>query len=277
MTERSRQFEHQQEATLARIRTHVPAEVPLRVERLPRGGFKVTGPRCEMVGRAQVVTAFVDGFVSSWRAVSGEEQLALLALAAVALDKAEKLLAAKDETIAKAEALRAALLDRLADLERAGRDDPERSALPLSGPVRNLRPNARRNPLNVLRLLVRTDAARRSIGSHLRGELCGGFSGGPLGVGGDGRGARDVKRKPAVRSTRVPESRCFNCGGILDGASAAGRPPVPNDYSVCWYCGAVARFGEDLRLVALLPFEAIPADVAETAARMVAAVKRRMQ
>jgi hypothetical protein len=118
MTERSRQFEHQQEATLARIRTHVPAEVPLRVERLPRGGFKVTGPRCEMVGRAQVVTAFVDGFVSSWRAVSGEEQLALLALAAVALDKAEKLLAAKDETIAKAEALRAALLDRLADLER---------------------------------------------------------------------------------------------------------------------------------------------------------------
>jgi len=65
VSERSRQFEHLQESTLARLRAHIPAGCPLTVERAAVG-FKVTGPRCEQTGRAQVVTAFIDGFVAAW-------------------------------------------------------------------------------------------------------------------------------------------------------------------------------------------------------------------
>lgn len=71
-TIRSRQFEHLQESTLARLRARIPVECPLIVERrgvvdgVRQFGFRVTGPGCEQSGRAQVVTAFIDGYVTCW-------------------------------------------------------------------------------------------------------------------------------------------------------------------------------------------------------------------
>lgn len=68
-----RQFEHQQEQTLARLQARIPAGCPLVVERRPSeqawrefSGFRASGPGCEMEGRAQVVAAFIDGYVAAW-------------------------------------------------------------------------------------------------------------------------------------------------------------------------------------------------------------------
>ena len=72
----SRQFEHLQRQTLERLRAHIPPACPLTVERRAVDeakrtfvGFRVLGPGCEQVGRAAVVTAFIDGYVAAWRNV----------------------------------------------------------------------------------------------------------------------------------------------------------------------------------------------------------------
>jgi hypothetical protein len=52
-------------------------------------------------------------------------------------------------------------------------------------------------------------------------------------------------------TTRLPVTMCWHCDRPLDAASDIEDPPQqPHEgaISLCMYCGAVARFGEDLRL-----------------------------
>jgi hypothetical protein len=64
----SRQFEHLQESSLQRLRDRIPSACPLYVARR-REGFRAftTDERTELIGRFQVVAAFIDGFVAAWR------------------------------------------------------------------------------------------------------------------------------------------------------------------------------------------------------------------
>lgn len=69
-----RAYDALQERTLERLRARIPAACPLRVERLAVDearrtfvGFRVLGPECEQRGRAQVITAFIDGYLACWR------------------------------------------------------------------------------------------------------------------------------------------------------------------------------------------------------------------
>jgi len=65
----SRQFEHLQEQSLARLRALVPAGCPLRVLREPRGGFRVatTDRHAGTHGRFQIVATWIDGYVAAWK------------------------------------------------------------------------------------------------------------------------------------------------------------------------------------------------------------------
>jgi hypothetical protein len=65
----SRQFEYLQKQTLQRLRVRIPANCPIAVTRLDRGGFDVmtTDGRTGLSGRFQVVAAWIDGFVASWK------------------------------------------------------------------------------------------------------------------------------------------------------------------------------------------------------------------
>ena len=81
MTNRYRQFEALQERTLERLRYRIPHDCPLRVERRASdvawrefSGFRAVGPDCEMIGRAAVVTAFIDGYVAAWRQADSRRQ-----------------------------------------------------------------------------------------------------------------------------------------------------------------------------------------------------------
>jgi hypothetical protein len=50
---------------------------------------------------------------------------------------------------------------------------------------------------------------------------------------------------------RVKESICPNCGKQLDAATScygAKEKPHSGDFSVCLYCAAILRFGDDLNL-----------------------------
>jgi len=49
-----------------------------------------------------------------------------------------------------------------------------------------------------------------------------------------------------IRHTRVPKVGCPGCGAPNDTASAEDGAPKPGDFSVCFECGCVLRFGEDL-------------------------------
>jgi hypothetical protein len=71
----SRQFEHQQEATLRRLQAMIPHECPLWVRRIAPGttlggGFAVYvldhDEGCS--GRFQVVAAWIDGYLAAWKA-----------------------------------------------------------------------------------------------------------------------------------------------------------------------------------------------------------------
>jgi len=68
----SRQFEHLQEASLARLRAMIPHDCPLVVTRLAPGttlgGFivKVIDRDEGHSGRFQVVAAWVAGYVAAW-------------------------------------------------------------------------------------------------------------------------------------------------------------------------------------------------------------------
>lgn len=68
----SKQFDHLQESSAARLRALIPASCPLVVERQPRGGFHVftLDTRDEATGRYQVVAAFILGYVAAWRRAS---------------------------------------------------------------------------------------------------------------------------------------------------------------------------------------------------------------
>lgn len=48
----------------------------------------------------------------------------------------------------------------------------------------------------------------------------------------------------------VPITICWHCDRPLDGAAPSddGPKPEPGAISLCMYCGAVAVFGDDLRL-----------------------------
>jgi hypothetical protein len=53
-------------------------------------------------------------------------------------------------------------------------------------------------------------------------------------------------------SERLPETICWHCDRALDGASGIdGDDMIPTQgaVSLCIYCGAVALFGPDLRLI----------------------------
>ena len=63
-----------------------------------------------------------------------------------------------------------------------------------------------------------------------------------------------------MKSVRLPVSNCLNirCGMPNDAASHRGRAtPRPNDYTVCFYCGHVMAFAEDLTMRALTGKEMI--------------------
>ena len=47
-----------------------------------------------------------------------------------------------------------------------------------------------------------------------------------------------------------PKGKCLNCGHKLDAATGIGinRRPEAGSISICFYCGAVAKFKEDLTL-----------------------------
>lgn len=51
---------------------------------------------------------------------------------------------------------------------------------------------------------------------------------------------------------RVPESRCLNCGALMNALGTGDRhveaKPEPGDVSVCIRCGAVMKLDGELRL-----------------------------
>jgi hypothetical protein len=58
--------------------------------------------------------------------------------------------------------------------------------------------------------------------------------------------------KKEVPRVRVPDSLCSKCGAVLDAATGVLDKyfkPKPGDVSVCFSCGALARFGPTLELV----------------------------
>lgn len=53
----------------------------------------------------------------------------------------------------------------------------------------------------------------------------------------------------AEREDMMPPSPCGHCGEALDGASHEdGIKPKPGDFTVCWACAGVNRFGPTLAL-----------------------------
>lgn len=46
--------------------------------------------------------------------------------------------------------------------------------------------------------------------------------------------------------------RCVHCGRLLElHSNVDGATPSPGDFSICWKCGGVAAYNEDLQLVGL--------------------------
>ena len=71
----SRQFEHLQEATLKRLQAVIPHDCPLVVHRFVpvtggRGAFdvQVLNGHEGYHGRAEVVAAWIDGYLTAWKA-----------------------------------------------------------------------------------------------------------------------------------------------------------------------------------------------------------------
>jgi hypothetical protein len=58
---------------------------------------------------------------------------------------------------------------------------------------------------------------------------------------------------------RITPSPCTNCGKVTDAATHFGerRNPKPNDISLCYYCGHIQAFGDDLKLRELTSAEMI--------------------
>lgn len=54
-----------------------------------------------------------------------------------------------------------------------------------------------------------------------------------------------------LKEHRVRSFACLHCGKILDAASGVDdddMPPKPGDVSICFYCGNIAVFGDNLLL-----------------------------
>jgi len=51
-------------------------------------------------------------------------------------------------------------------------------------------------------------------------------------------------------TTHTPESKCLNCGYVMDAATGFGpdNKPSEGDIAICFRCGAVMAFGKDLKL-----------------------------
>jgi hypothetical protein len=58
---------------------------------------------------------------------------------------------------------------------------------------------------------------------------------------------------------RVPGSKCLNCGEDLTGAApvGGGRGPQPGDISMCFDCGHIQAFGDNLVLRQLTSEEVV--------------------
>lgn len=60
-----------------------------------------------------------------------------------------------------------------------------------------------------------------------------------------------MKKPPVIGpALRVPESSCTKCGENMNGTAGIGNDttPDPGDTAVCFYCGHIMVFGEDLKL-----------------------------
>jgi len=69
-----------------------------------------------------------------------------------------------------------------------------------------------------------------------------------------------------LNTTKTPKSICPGCDRNLDAATwveSGPVVPVRGDISVCFYCGEVSVFNEDLRLrpITELEIEMIPLDI----------------
>ena len=51
-----------------------------------------------------------------------------------------------------------------------------------------------------------------------------------------------------MQTTRTTCSRCTGCGASLDAATASRATPRAGDVTVCFYCGHVLAFADDLSL-----------------------------
>jgi hypothetical protein len=60
----------------------------------------------------------------------------------------------------------------------------------------------------------------------------------------------ESRRKSAViTSTRVPPSHCLNCGKMVDATTSVSEGgPQPGNITVCWTCGHIMAFANDLTL-----------------------------
>jgi hypothetical protein len=59
---------------------------------------------------------------------------------------------------------------------------------------------------------------------------------------------------------RLPPSACLDCGTVLDGATITDSEdvaPHPGAISICFYCGHIQAFGDDLRFRPLTDEEII--------------------
>lgn len=52
---------------------------------------------------------------------------------------------------------------------------------------------------------------------------------------------------------RIPGNTCPHCGEMADGVTAMnpGALPVPGSVGMCWYCGGLFLFADDLTLRAM--------------------------
>lgn len=72
-----------------------------------------------------------------------------------------------------------------------------------------------------------------------------------------------------VREDQVPRSSCGHCGQEMDAATHGdGFHPEPGEFSVCWCCAGVNRFGPALELVKVTEaeFEALTEDEVDLSA-----------
>jgi len=87
----SRQFEHLQEQSLARLRALVVPGCPLHVMREPRSGFRVmtTDGLAGIYGRFQIVAAWIAGYVTAWCLEDHARRTAEIAARIAPADRAE--------------------------------------------------------------------------------------------------------------------------------------------------------------------------------------------